>query len=96
MHDNSGYGFDPHDDSNFLAIHDNEAYANECQYRYGLYKLVHSWDCSGRLAQARLIPYIDNVNGRNRGGCNTVRDNRNSLITAKIFGSCIAVNLFYM
>ena len=28
MHDNSGYGFDPHDDSDFLTIHDNEVYNN--------------------------------------------------------------------
>ena len=28
MHDNSGYSFDPHDDSDLLAIHDNEVFDN--------------------------------------------------------------------
>ena len=28
MHDNTAYGFDPHDDSDFLTIHDNEVYNN--------------------------------------------------------------------
>ena len=28
IHDNSGYGFDPHDDSDFLSIHDNDVYDN--------------------------------------------------------------------
>ena len=28
MHDNTAYGFDPHDDSDFLTIHDNDVYNN--------------------------------------------------------------------
>ena len=28
MHDNTVYGFDPHDDSDLLTIHDNEVYDN--------------------------------------------------------------------
>eukprot|EP00904_Undaria_pinnatifida_P012534 jgi/Undpi1/8410/HiC_scaffold_25.g10878.m1 len=28
VHDNIGYGFDPHDDSDYLTIHDNEVYNN--------------------------------------------------------------------
>lgn len=28
MHHNTAYGFDPHDDSDFLNIHDNEVYNN--------------------------------------------------------------------
>ena len=28
MHDNIGYGFDPHDDSDYLTIHNNHVYNN--------------------------------------------------------------------
>ena len=41
MHDNSGYGFDPHDDSDFLTIHDNEVYDNV------LHGIIASRRCNG-------------------------------------------------
>ena len=41
MHDNSGYGFDPHDDSDFLTIHDNTVYNN------GFHGIIASKRCNG-------------------------------------------------
>ena len=47
MHDNSGYGFDPHDDSDFLTIHDNEVYGN------GYHGIIASKRCNGVSIQVR-------------------------------------------
>ena len=41
MHDNTVYGFDPHDDSDFLTIHDNEVYDN------GNHGIIASKRCNG-------------------------------------------------
>ena len=41
MHHNSQYGFDPHDDSDFLTIHDNEVYNN------GNHGIIASKRCNG-------------------------------------------------
>ena len=41
MHDNTAYGFDPHDDSDFLTIHDNEVYNN------GNHGIIASKRCNG-------------------------------------------------
>ena len=49
MHDNSGYGFDPHDDSDFLTIHDNEVYDN------GYHGIIASKRCNGVSIQVRLV-----------------------------------------
>ena len=47
MHDNSGYGFDPHDDSDFLTIHDNEVYDN------GYHGIIASKRCNGVSIQVQ-------------------------------------------
>ena len=49
MHDNSGYGFDPHDDSDFLTIHDNEVYDN------GYHGIIASKRCNGVSIQVRPV-----------------------------------------
>ena len=49
MHDNSGYGFDPHDDSDFLTIHDNEVYNN------GYHGIIASKRCNGVSIQVRFV-----------------------------------------
>ncbi|CAM9404971.1 unnamed protein product [Laminaria digitata] len=49
MHDNSGYGFDPHDDSDFLTIHDNEVYRN------GLHGIIASRRCNGVSIQGNEV-----------------------------------------
>ena len=49
MHDNSGYGFDPHDDSDFLTIHDNEVYNN------GYHGIIASKRCNGVSIQVRWV-----------------------------------------
>ena len=41
MHDNTAYGFDPHDDSDFLTIHDSEVYDN------GNHGIIASKRCNG-------------------------------------------------
>ena len=41
MHDNTAYGFDPHDDSDLLTIHDNEVYNN------GNHGIIASKRCNG-------------------------------------------------
>ena len=41
MHDNTAYGFDPHDDSDFLTIHDNTVYNN------GYHGIIASKRCNG-------------------------------------------------
>ena len=48
MHDNHGYGFDPHDDSDFLSIHDNEVYNN------GYHGIIESKRCNGVSIQVRV------------------------------------------
>ena len=54
MHDNSGYGFDPHDDSDFLTIHDNEVYNNM------YHGIIASKRCNGVSIQVRfcLVRYV--------------------------------------
>ena len=47
MHDNTAYGFDPHDDSDFLTIHDNEVYNN------GNHGIIASKRCNGVSIQVR-------------------------------------------
>ena len=47
MHDNSGYGFDPHDDSDFLTIHDNTVYNN------GYHGIIASKRCNGVSIQVQ-------------------------------------------
>eukprot|EP00904_Undaria_pinnatifida_P005831 jgi/Undpi1/2378/HiC_scaffold_13.g05759.m1 len=47
IHDNSGYGFDPHDDSDFLTIHDNTVYDN------GYHGIIASKRCNGVSIQVR-------------------------------------------
>ena len=49
MHDNSGYGFDPHDDSDFLTIHDNEVYNN------GYHGIIASKRCNGVSIQVQCV-----------------------------------------
>ncbi|CAN0448441.1 unnamed protein product, partial [Ectocarpus fasciculatus] len=49
MHDNSGYGFDPHDDSDFLTIHDNEVYNN------GYHGIIASKRCNGVSIQGNEV-----------------------------------------
>eukprot|EP00904_Undaria_pinnatifida_P009109 jgi/Undpi1/5328/HiC_scaffold_2.g00609.m1 len=49
MHDNSGYGFDPHDDSDFLTIHDNEVYDN------GYHGIIASKRCNGVSIQGNEV-----------------------------------------
>eukprot|EP00904_Undaria_pinnatifida_P005816 jgi/Undpi1/2364/HiC_scaffold_13.g05747.m1 len=49
MHDNSGYGFDPHDDSDFLTIHDNEVYNN------GYHGIIASKRCNGISIQGNEV-----------------------------------------
>ena len=49
MHDNSGYGFDPHDDSDFLTIHDNTVYNN------GYHGIIASKRCNGVSIQVRSV-----------------------------------------
>ena len=49
MHDNSGYGFDPHDDSDFLTIHDNEVYNN------GYHGIIASKRCNGVSIQVHVF-----------------------------------------
>ena len=41
MHHNTEYGFDPHDDSDFLTIHDNNVYGN------GNHGIIASKRCNG-------------------------------------------------
>ena len=41
MHDNIEYGFDPHDDSDYLNIHNNEVYRN------GNHGIIASKRCNG-------------------------------------------------
>ena len=48
MHDNSGYGFDPHDDSDFLTIHDNVVYNN------GYHGIIASKRCNDVSIQVQL------------------------------------------
>ena len=59
MHDNSGYGFDPHDDSDFLTIHDNEVYDN------GYHGIIASKRCNGVSIQVRYV-YVSCDMRRNR------------------------------
>ena len=47
MHDNTAYGFDPHDDSDLLTIHDNEVYDN---VKHGI---IASKRCNGVSIQVR-------------------------------------------
>eukprot|EP00904_Undaria_pinnatifida_P005796 jgi/Undpi1/2346/HiC_scaffold_13.g05729.m1 len=49
MHDNSAYGFDPHDDSDFLTIHDNEVYNN---VKHGI---IASKRCNGVSIQGNEV-----------------------------------------
>ncbi|CAN0356799.1 unnamed protein product, partial [Scytosiphon promiscuus] len=49
MHDNSGHGFDPHDDSDFLTIHDNEVYDN------GYHGIIASKRCNGVSIQGNEV-----------------------------------------
>ena len=49
MHDNSGYGFDPHDDSDFLTIHDSEVYNN------GYHGIIASKRCNGVSIQVQCV-----------------------------------------
>ena len=49
MHDNSGYGFDPHDDSDFLTIHDNVVYNN------GYHGIIASKRCNGVSIQVQFV-----------------------------------------
>eukprot|EP00904_Undaria_pinnatifida_P005809 jgi/Undpi1/2358/HiC_scaffold_13.g05741.m1 len=49
MHDNSGYGFDPHDDSDFLTIHDNTVYDN------GYHGIIASKRCNGVSIQGNEV-----------------------------------------
>eukprot|EP00752_Nemacystus_decipiens_P007150 g6403.t1 len=49
MHDNSGYGFDPHDDSDFLTIHDNEVYDN------GYHGIIASKRCNNVSIQGNEV-----------------------------------------
>ena len=49
MHNNKGYGFDPHDDSDFLTIHDNEVYDN------GYHGIIASKRCNGVSIQVRRV-----------------------------------------
>ena len=52
MHDNSGYGFDPHDDSDFLTIHDNTVYNN------GYHGIIASKRCNGVSIQVNPFYFI--------------------------------------
>nr|BDX99461.1 mannuronan C5-epimerase [Cladosiphon okamuranus] len=49
IHDNSGYGFDPHDDSDLLTIHDNEVYNN------GYHGIIASKRCNGVSIQGNEV-----------------------------------------
>eukprot|EP00904_Undaria_pinnatifida_P005798 jgi/Undpi1/2348/HiC_scaffold_13.g05731.m1 len=49
MHDNTAYGFDPHDDSDYLTIHDNEVYNNE---NHGI---IASKRCNGVSIQGNEV-----------------------------------------
>ncbi|CAM9144267.1 unnamed protein product [Laminaria digitata] len=49
MHDNSGYGFDPHDDSDFLTIHNNEVYDT------GYHGIIASKRCNGVSIQGNEV-----------------------------------------
>eukprot|EP00904_Undaria_pinnatifida_P009115 jgi/Undpi1/5333/HiC_scaffold_2.g00614.m1 len=49
MHNNKGYGFDPHDDSDFLTIHDNEVYDN------GYHGIIASKRCNGVSIQGNEV-----------------------------------------
>ena len=61
MHDCTEYGFDPHDDGDFVTIHDNEVYNN---VNHGI---IASKRCNGVSIQVRAIciafavvpPFID-------------------------------------
>ena len=55
MHDNSGYGFDPHDDSDFLTIHDNVVYRN------GLHGIIASRRCNGVSIQVLKYMLLSHV-----------------------------------
>ena len=48
MHDNTAYGFDPHDDSDYLTIHDNVVYNN------GNHGIIASKRCNGVSIQVCL------------------------------------------
>ncbi|CAM9666932.1 unnamed protein product, partial [Laminaria digitata] len=49
MHHNRVYGFDPHDDSDFLTIHDNEVYDN------GNHGIIASKRCNGVSIQGNEV-----------------------------------------
>lgn len=49
MHNNIEYGFDPHDDSDFLNIHDNEVYDN------GNHGIIASKRCNGVSIQNNTV-----------------------------------------
>ena len=48
VHDNIGYGFDPHDDSDYVTIHDNKVYNN------GNHGIIASKRCHGISVQVRV------------------------------------------
>eukprot|EP00904_Undaria_pinnatifida_P005815 jgi/Undpi1/2363/HiC_scaffold_13.g05746.m1 len=49
VHDNSGYGFDPHDDSDYLTIHDNKVFNNEW------HGIIASERCNGVSIQGNEV-----------------------------------------
>ncbi|CAM9179603.1 unnamed protein product [Pylaiella littoralis] len=49
MHSNTGYGFDPHDDSDFLTIHDNTVYDN------GWHGIIASKRCNNVSIQGNEV-----------------------------------------
>lgn len=56
MYDNIEYGYDPHDDSDFLNIHDNEVWGN------GNHGIIASKRCNNVSIQNNTV-----WNGRNAG-----------------------------
>ena len=52
VHHNSGYGFDPHDDSDYLTIHDNKGFDNEW------HGIIASERCNGVSIQVRCLAHL--------------------------------------
>ncbi|CAN0464397.1 unnamed protein product, partial [Discosporangium mesarthrocarpum] len=55
MHDNIQYGFDPHDDSDYLTIHDNEVWGN------GNHGIIASKRCNNVSIQNNHVYGGDNA-----------------------------------